>query len=346
MSAGALSTVSLSGPEKAAAFLLLAGKEVAVRLADYFTEDELREIFAAAGRIGSLTVDEVETLVEEFRDRFVRSGLVKSPGSVEQLFADIRPGVSLAEFVTGVKQEVPVEVGPSTWQQIAAGGIEPIFNFVSEEHPQASAFLLSQIDQSLVAQVLERLPAELRNAVVLRLVDIVRRPGPITDEMERLIVVRFTRKQGDGADTAAAEKIANVLNELGKEQVDEIVGFLEQANPEKAAQIRKWLFRFELVEQLAQQDRAILFDGIAAEELARALSGATASLKDAVLSVLSQRNRRSVEAEMADANFSEEAILATQRKLARLAVSLSREGRIKLTSGETQPGGGDNGRTA
>lgn len=342
MSANAVvPSITLTGAEKAAAFLLLAGKEVAVRLADYFSEDELREIFTAARAVGNLSVDEVESLVGEFRDQFVRAGLIKSPGSVESLFEGIRPGTSLAEFVTGVKEEVAVEVGPSTWQQISEGGVDPIYEFVLEEHPQASAFLLSQIDQSLVAQVLEKLPPELRNAIVLRLVDITRRPGPITEEMERLIVIRFTRKTDDGADTAAAERIANIINELGKEPADEIIAYLQQTDEEKANQIRKWLFRFELVEGLAQPDRAILFDGIPAEELARALVGAGAGLKESVLSVLSQRNRRSVESELSDGAFSEDSIVAAQRKIARLAVSLSREGRIKLTTAEAAPGGGD-----
>jgi len=335
MSSGAMiPSNSLSGAEKAAAFLLLAGKDAAVRLADHFSEDELRAIFAAAGKVKSLTVDEVETLVEEFRNSFTRSGLVKSPGSVESLFEGIRPGMNLAEFVTGEKQEIPVEVGPSSWQRIAQGGVDPILEFCAEEHPQASAFLLTQIDQSLVAQVLEKLPGELRNAIVLRLADFALRPGPLTEEIERLIVERFTGKRDDGADAAASERIASIINELGREQADEIVGYLEQADADKAAQIKKWLFRFELVEGLGHQDRAILFDGIAAEELATALFGATDSLKESVLSVLSQRNRRSVESEIADGNFSQEAVLAGQRKIARLAVSLSREGRIKLTSDE------------
>lgn len=325
---------ALSGAEKAAAFLLLAGKDVAIRLADHFSEDELRAIFAAAGKVKSLSVDQVEMLVDEFRNRFAHSGLIKSPGSVELLFEGIRPGMNLAEFVTGEKQEIPVEVGPSAWQHIAQGGVEPILEFCNEEHPQASAFLLAQLDQSLVAQVLEELPGELRNAIVLRLADLNRRPGQLSDDIERLIVERFTGKRSDGADAAAAEKIANIINELGKEQAEELVAYLEQSDGEKAAQIKKWLFRFELVEGLAQQDRAILFDGIAAEELATALYGAPDGLKESVLSVLSQRNRRSVELEIADGAFTEEMVIAAQRKIARLAVSLSREGRIKLTPGE------------
>ena len=353
MSSGAIvPSIALTGPEKAAAFLLLAGKDAAVRLADYFSEDELRAIFSAAGKVESLSVDEVEMLVSEFHGQFNRSGLIKSPGSVESLFAGMKPGVDFSEFVTGVKKETHIEVGPSTWQQVADAGIDAIVEFVNEEHPQVGAFLLSQIDQSMVAQVIERLPSQLRNAIVLRLVDINRRPGALTEEIERLIVEHFIGKPEDTADTESVEKIASIVNELGKEQAEEIIGFLEQSDPEKAAQIKKWLFRFELVETLAQPDRAILFDGIAAEELAKALFNASDGLKQSVLSVLSQRNQRSVDAELADANYSEEAVVEAQRKIARLAVSLSREGRIKLTPGEPQspgepqPSGDGDGGTA
>ena len=325
----------LSGPDKAAAFLLLAGKEAATRLADYFSEEELRAVFVAAERLKSLTVEEMEALVEEFHGEFARNGMIKTAGSVESLFSDMRPGEDFSEFVSGtakkdVKPAAPSE--PPTWSQIAGLGSELVVDFLREEHPQTSAYLLSRIDQTFAARVLDELPDELCNAIVLRLVDIEPVDHPILAEVDRLILQSFTDKQDDEVDGEAMERVAGVVNELSVERVGKILDLLKGTNEAKAEMIRKFLFRFEGVETLERQDRAILFDGWAAEDIARALFGASDSLKESVLDVLSQRNRRSVENEMSEANFSEDVIQETRRKIAKQAVMLSREGRIRLTA--------------
>lgn len=324
----------MSGPEKAAAFLLLAGQETAARLADHFSEDELRAIFAAAGRLQSLTVEEIEALIEEFHNQFDRNAMVNSRGNVESLFAGMRPGVDFSEFVNGSVGPAVEEVPLPSWDDIARAGIDPLVAFVTEEHPQSGAYLISRLDQPVAARVIGQLPPELRRVVVVRLVEIKPPAGPLGEEMDRLIRERFARKRDDGVDTGAIERIAGMVNELPVEQAEEIMAVLDAANADKAERIRKMLFRFEDVEALAQEDRAILFDGLSADEMAQALFGASESIKEAVLSVLSQRNRRSVEAELADARYSEDLVVDTRRRIAKRALSLSLEGKIRLTASD------------
>ena len=327
---------SLSGPDKAAAFLLLAGKEAATRLADYFSEEELRAVFVAAERLQSLTVEEMEALVEEFRAEFTRNGMIKTPGRVESLFSDMRPGEDFNEFVTGggKKETRPVVTEAPTWAQIAGLGSELVVNFLKEEHPQTGAYLLSRIDQTFAARVLDELPDELCNAIVLRLVDIDPVEHPIMIDVGKMILECFTEKQDEELDGEALERVAGVVNELSAERVGKVLDMLKGANEAKADMIRKFLFRFEAVEGLERQDRAILFDGWSAEDIAKALFGASDSLKECVLDVLSQRNRRSVENEMSEANFKEEDVLDTRRRIAKRAVTLSRDGKIRLTASD------------
>jgi len=329
------SSKSLSGPDKAAAFLLLAGKEAATQLADYFSEEELRAVFVAAERLQSLTVDEMQSLVEEFRDEFARNGMIKTPGSVESLFSDMRPGEDFTEFVNGGGQEVirqPVVAETPSWSQIMEQGTEKVVEFILQEHPQTGAYLLSRLDQSFAARVLNELPDEMCNAIVLRLVDVTPVEHPVATELDKLILTSFAQRRDDELDGEALERVAGVVNELSVERGEKILELLRTVNEAKADLIRKFLFRFEGIEGLERQDRAILFDGMPAEEIAVSLLGASETLMACILDVLSQRTRRSVENEMAEAKASEDDVLETRKKIAKRAVTLSRDGKIRLTA--------------
>jgi flagellar motor switch protein FliG len=241
------------------------------------------------------------------------------------------------EFLSGPvapkkkKKKVP---DTPTWTQVAEMGPESVGEFIREQHPQTCAFVLSRIDQTFAARVLNDLPDELCSAIVLRLVEISPIEHPVTAEVEKLILRSFSHKQESEPDGDALERVAGVVNELTVERADKIVEMLRVNDEAKADLIRKFLFRFEGIEALERQDRAILFDGWPAEEIAQALLGVSDSMKEGILDVLSQRTRRSVENEMTDNKATEEEILDTRRRIAKRAVALSREGRIRMAASE------------
>ena len=61
----------LSGPEKAAALLLMMGKPPAARLLKQFDQPDLRAVALAAAGLGAIPATMLDRLVEEFADRFL-----------------------------------------------------------------------------------------------------------------------------------------------------------------------------------------------------------------------------------------------------------------------------------
>lgn len=333
----------ISGPAKAAAFLLLVGPESAKRLAVYFSEEELRAVFDAADSISSLSVAELEALSREFREKFVESGFVKTPGLVESIFTGMRPEMNFGgtKGSGGDEPETVPDDAPIPeldWQVPQEAGDERIIAFLEAEHPQAGAFLLSKLEGTFAARILDRIGSDLRRELALRLADLSVLESPLAAELAGLVHRELSsEEESDSLDDDEVRDFAGIVNQLSEEVAEEVLSYLSARNKRKAEIVRKWMFRFEAVETLSHEARAILCDRFSAEELATALSGTPEGLKEAVFAVLSQRNRRSVEAELQGSSFPQERIAEARVAVVNMALKLSHEGVIALEPGDLEP---------
>ncbi|KYB45656.1 flagellar motor switch protein FliG [Brucella anthropi] len=131
-------------------------------------------------------------------------------------------------------------------------------------------------------------------------------------------------------------QIANIFNQLDRQEMEELMSSLKDLSQDDIARIKAKLFNFEDVERLSQRARLLLFDEVQTEQIATALRGADASLQEMVLSSLSTRGRRMVESELAaeQGNITSQNIADARRAIARIAIDLSERGIITLDSGE------------
>ena len=101
-------------------------------------------------------------------------------------------------------------------------------------------------------------------------------------------------------------------------------------DPRAAEILKKSMFRFSEILGLTKETRSVIFDGVEPDVIVPALQGSDDKMKEVVLDVLSQRNRRMIEAELARASAAEDAIQAAQRQIASIALGLAKEGKISL----------------
>ena len=93
---------------------------------------------------------------------------------------------------------------------------------------------------------------------------------------------------------------------------------------------KKSLFKFSAIVLLSKESRALLMDEIDTDDIVSALSDADEKLRESVFEVLSQRNKRLVEAELARTNAAQEVIEKAQKKFVGIALKLSKQGVIEL----------------
>jgi flagellar motor switch protein FliG len=85
----------LSGPEKAAALLLMMGKPPAARLLKHFDPPDLRAVARAAAGLGAVAPTTLDRLVEEFATDFsAGANLLGDLGQARNLLAEALPPTS------------------------------------------------------------------------------------------------------------------------------------------------------------------------------------------------------------------------------------------------------------
>src|SRR5277367_4822620 len=90
----------LTGPEKAAALLLMMGQPPAARLLKQFDQPDLQAVARAAAGLGAIPATTLDRLVDEFATDFsAGANLLGDAGQVKNLLTDALPPEQIADIL-------------------------------------------------------------------------------------------------------------------------------------------------------------------------------------------------------------------------------------------------------
>lgn len=326
---------TLSGPQKAAAILVAIGRPSASRLLKHFNAEDLRKLAGHARTLEPISPLDFEHLVKQFEDSFAEGEPVSE--AAQRFEGLLREALPQDEADAVFEERVqPQLVQESVWVQLARLPVESLQAYLADQHPQIIAYIVSKLPSDLAARMFVGLPPQLRSAVVQRSLHIGNVAPAAADLLEDVLRRDLLGRSDAGPVKAHHGQIANIFNQLDRQEMEELMSSLKDLSQDDIARIKAKLFNFEDVERLSQRARLLLFDEVQTEQIATALRGADASLQEMVLSSLSTRGRRMVESELAaeQGNITSQNIADARRAIARIAIDLSERGIITLDSGE------------
>jgi flagellar motor switch protein FliG len=326
---------TLSGPQKAAAILVAIGRPSASRLLKHFNAEDLRKLAGHARTLEPISPLDFEHLVKQFEDSFAEGAPVSE--AAQRFEGLLREALPQDEADAVFEERVqPQLVQESVWVQLARLPVESLQAYLADQHPQIIAYIVSKLPSDLAARMFVGLPPQLRSAVVQRSLHIGNVAPAAADLLEDILRRDLLGRSDAGPVKAHHGQIANIFNQLDRQEMEELMSSLKDLSQDDIARIKAKLFNFEDVERLSQRARLLLFDEVQTEQIATALRGADASLQEMVLSSLSTRGRRMVESELAaeQGNITSQNIADARRAIARIAIDLSERGIITLDSGE------------
>lgn len=326
---------TLSGPQKTAAILVAIGRPSASRLLKHFNAEDLRKLAGHARTLEPISPLDFEHLVKQFEDSFAEGAPVSE--AAQRFEGLLREALPQDEADAVFEERVqPQLVQESVWVQLARLPVESLQAYLADQHPQIIAYIVSKLPSDLAARMFVGLPPQLRSAVVQRSLHIGNVAPAAADLLEDVLRRDLLGRSDAGPVKAHHGQIANIFNQLDRQEMEELMSSLKDLSQDDIARIKAKLFNFEDVERLSQRARLLLFDEVQTEQIATALRGADASLQEMVLSSLSTRGRRMVESELAaeQGNITSQNIADARRAIARIAIDLSERGIITLDSGE------------
>lgn len=320
----ALST--LSGPDKVAVLLLALGKEKAGQILKRFDAEELRMITRSAADLHPISAADLDALVEEFAKRFATGiKFVGTAKELEHLLAAVMTEDEIAEVKSGeqVRQE-PV------WTLVSKLKEDVLRAYISREHPQTAALILSRIDSGLAAKIVGGCPGPQRSDLLCRMLAL----GEVDEEVIRHVedVLREDLVAAPSSSIGDVHSnIASILNKLDKTQSDEVLKSLAAVRPDDAEALKSMLFSFEDLVVLSDSVRTLVFDQVPIDRVVVALRGADTEFQGVILSSLASRSRRMVESELQSGGASSAREVAEARRfIVDIVLKMIAKGEIDL----------------
>jgi flagellar motor switch protein FliG len=330
--------LALTRPQKAAAILVAMGKPSASRLLKFFKQEELRSLVDAARMLRTIPQSELERIVAEFEAEFTEgAGLLDSADTMERM---LNESLSPEEMnaLMGVETEQEADAPPPIWPDVEKLEASRLGAFLAGEHPQTAAVVLSKLVPQAAANVLLTLEKSSRGEIIKRMMTMANVPDSAIKIVEDQIRARLLVENAVKDMSAGQARVANVLNELEKDKLEEMMQDLEASGASDLDGIRARLFAFEDILLLTQKARVTLFDGISTELVTLALRGAEPAMTESVLSSIGARSRRMIEAELATdiGKVSGDDISRARKSIASTAIRLAGEGAFELPSTQKQ----------
>jgi len=322
----------LSGPEKAAVFLLTLGEDFTAEVFQRLEHDELKTVGRQMSKMDHVDKDDISALLAEFRS--------DSGGDDLYLSGDDMLETALKKALSSDKASAILDEIRSDWRLTLfqkARKLEPqvLVNFLRTEHPQTIALVLSVLEENQAATILGELKEEQRIEVVMRMSELDKVSPEILVEIDRVLQEELLAVEGmEGQRLGGVEAVAEILNNADRTLEASILEGVEEQREELADEIRKLMFIFEDLINVDDRGMMAILKEVNTDDLKLALKTSTEELKEKIFKNMSQRAVEMLKEDMEimgptrikDVEMAQQAVL-------KIAKRLEQEGKIQLAGG-------------
>lgn len=318
----------LNGVERVAAILLSLGKESSSRLLRHFDQEEIRRITVTAAQLGTVATEELDRLAEQFIEQFSNGPtLYGSANEVEKLLE----GVLSEDQLSDIMSDVLGNSNRNIWDRLATVSETVFANYLTKEHPQTAALILTKIRPAAAAKVLGQISAPMRNQLVRRMLSIKAVVPEIMREVEKTMHEDFMMNLSGTLEADSYARMADILNKMDRDHMEDALDNLNEVRPKTAEMLKGLLFTFDDIINLNARTRMAIFDQIPTDRIVMALKGTEPAFREVILSSLTSRSRRIAEHELAGGEpAAQRDVLEARSFITNLALEMAGRGEIDL----------------
>lgn len=320
----------LTGTQKSAILMMLLGEEEASEILKNLGPKEVQHLGSAMYSVQGLDQDTVNRVLDEFLDiikeqtslglgagNYIRNVLMKALGEDK--------AQSVLSRITPSSSDRPIEI--LDWMDARA-----ISELIVDEHPQIIALIISYLDFSMGADVLNLLPDDLQPEIIRRIATLETvQPDALReleDVMQRKFKANTTLRASQVGGVKAAAKIMNFTNQNMEARIMKNIGKDDKTLMQS---IQESMFVFETLILSDDKSLQTLLRNVETELIVLALKGADEALRDKLFSCMSSRAAANIMDEMealGPVRLAE--VQEAQKQIIAVARRLSDEGTIVL----------------
>lgn len=280
-------TRELTNQEKAALALLGLGRDLATQVMQNLSEHEVKAVSRAF-----LTVSDVDRETQflnardflkmlKASDTLLVDGREFAKSVISGAFGEAE-SEALLEYVSGAKKQ-PIGAIIGELPQKA------LFPFVSAEHPQTIAFLMTMMNPDQAATVLKQMQPEMQSDVLVRISNLSNIKTDVVDQVREVLRDQVRSGELQDEEIGGPQAAANILNFIDRTSEERIITEIEESLPELAERIRGLMFTFEDIKRIDDKGVQAVLKDIPREQLVVALKTASPELRDLIFRNVSQR---------------------------------------------------------
>ncbi|MCZ7527708.1 MAG: flagellar motor switch protein FliG [Acidimicrobiia bacterium] len=282
-------TRQLNGVQKAAILLMQMGKERSAAVLRQLREAEVSEIMAEVARLESVQPEQVDDILEEFRDRVTARRHVAQGGfdAARELLEE-----SLGtEKAHEILESLGATLVKAPFEFLQRADPRQVLTYLQEEQPQTIALVLAHMNPDSGAMVLGALPEELQRDVARRLATMDRTSPDVIAQLEAILEPKLSSviQSSDMTNVGGVQCLVDVINRSDRATERLILEGLEQYDPELADEVRSRMFVFEDIVSLDDRSVQLVLRQVDSKELAVALKGVQNVVRDKIMRNMSER---------------------------------------------------------
>ena len=244
----------LTGPQKAAAVVVSLGADKASLIYQYIDASDLETLTLEVARLGMLDAQQTEDVLSEFYQSCMTQKAV-TEGGLEYARTVLEKAFGVAT-ATSLLEKVTKSLKNREFAFLDKADVKSLYSALQNERPQTVALVLSYVDPSKAAGVIEQLPPE-RQVRVVESIATMESASPtavkiIEAEMEKKFSSMLTTSN---VKVGGIDYVAGIMNNLDRSSEKAIFDRLGVNNAELADEIRKRLFVFEDI--VTMDDRSV-----------------------------------------------------------------------------------------
>jgi flagellar motor switch protein FliG len=276
----------LTGIQKTATLLIAVGPERASRILKHFHNDKIELISTEIANTLAINPKHISSVYKEFlllskvHTAASSGGVSYAKELLDKAFGSQRAD----EFIRNLTAHT------KPFSAIRKVDPKQLVNFLSGEHPQTIALILSNLDPEQAATILNYLPREIQSDIAWRIATMERTSPEVVKEVEAVLENRLSGVSSkDFTSTGGIKDLVSILNMVDRGTEKRIIEALENEDPNLAEEIKKMLFVFEDIITLDDHSIQRIMQEVDFKDLALALKGANKEVGDKIFKNLSQR---------------------------------------------------------
>ena len=321
---------ALTGTQKSAILMMLLGEEEASEIIRNLSPKEVQHLGSAMYSVQGLDQDTVNKVLDEFleiikqqtslglgSDSYIRNVLTKALGTDK--------AQSVLGRITPTSSNRPIEI--LDWMDARA-----IAEMVLDEHPQIISLIISYLEPSVGADVMNMLPVDLQADVIRRVATLETVQPDALRELEMVMQQKFAANTSLRASQVGGVKAAAALMNFTQQDTEQrIMKVLGKDDKDLMQAIQENMFLFENLIESDDRSLQTLLRSVETEDIVVAMKGADDALRDKLFACMSSRAAANIMDEMealGPVRLTE--VQDAQKAIINVARRLSDEGAIVL----------------